>query len=182
MCRAKSLSDNLIRKDRKLNLLAPRFFLCGAYNRASYLEHLSSASGEKVVHSALPKLTLLALVWMFVSCIPAATSPNTSIPPVGQPPSNEGLTTPPVAQATALPTATNVPSTPTSFAITQPTPTFVAPTLVATGMPQPTPTPNAVPSPTQVAIVVVEGRTPEGDYFLGDANAKQTLTEYSDFL
>jgi hypothetical protein len=138
-----------------------------------------------VIHSALPKLTLLALVWMFVSCMPAATPPNTSSPPVGPSPSQEGLTTLPVAQATAPPMATDAPSTPVPTVVVQSEPTQVTPTIAPTAtQPPPTPTtlPTAAPSPTQVAIVVMEGRTPEGDYFLGDANAKQTLTEYSDFL
>jgi hypothetical protein len=133
-----------------------------------------------MIRRTLPKLNLLVLMWVLVSCMSAATPPSTSAPPLAAP----------VAQATALPTPISVPSTAVPTVIASfpkgdlPTPALVVPTATQVPAP-PTPTlvvPTVVPSPTQVAIVVVEGRTPTGDHFLGDANAQQTLIEYSDFL
>jgi hypothetical protein len=92
---------------------------------------------------------------------------------------------------------------------TQPAPTAVFPTTVAaievseptavlthspvptdepaqSEPPEPTPLPPAEPAPTAVTepdeVVVAYGRTEEGAYFKGAANALVTLIDYSDFL
>jgi hypothetical protein len=88
------------------------------------------------------------------------------------------------------PTVTAVPSTAAAVMET------IEPTAVPTNPPEPTaelapvePTqpPPTEPAPTAVteeaAEVVVEyGRTPEGAYFKGAADAPVTLIDYSDFL
>src|SRR6476620_8145447 len=62
----------------------------------------------------------------------------------------------------------------------------VAPTAVPTPVPLPTPTqappPATLPAPTSTPRpVVLEQRTPSGDYFLGRADAPVTFEMFGDF-
>lgn len=89
-------------------------------------------------------------------------------------------------ELTIEPTAVSVP--PTAAIVTK---VVVESTAVPTTLPtpanEPTTLPPTKPAPTIAAeeeteVAVAYGRTPEGAYFKGAANAPVTLIDYSDFL
>jgi len=121
---------------------------------------------------------------LLVACAPgAADAPEeAAAPEEGAPSESESVSEP--ATATAVATATDeagpagAAASPTAEDVTateQPPPaTEAAPTE-----PPPFPTEASAESGGEV---VVNGRTPEGAYFLGRADAPVTIIDYSDFM
>lgn len=131
----------------------------------------------------LPVLLFLASLWL-VACTPGATDAPEAIstesglvsdgPATTATLPGESPTQPAVAEVTATEaitaaidaTATNPP----------------AATEVPPGEPLPSPTTTAAATVESAADVMVNGRTPEGAYFLGRADAPVTIIDYSDFM
>lgn len=111
------------------------------------------------------KKSLILLVILFVvagcaaeTAVSDPTLPAASqIPPTDIPPTEVVLAAPVVETAVA-------------------TEVVVETAVVATEAPVPSPTPE------EITVEVISGRTPEGAYFLGSPDAPLTLIDYSDFL
>lgn len=113
------------------------------------------------------RIAFVALLFLLAAC-----TAETAVDPVPDPTVTAVPSTAAVVMETIEPTA--VPTNP-SMPTDEPSPA------------EPTQQPPTKPVPTAVteeaAEVVVEyGRTPEGAYFKGAANAPVTLIDYSDFL
>ena len=128
---------------------------------------------------AFPIVLLLASL-CFVACAPDTTNAPQEAAPGETEPTSAAATATIVSTATGEAGATETMAAPSANAevpATQPP--------VATEAP-----PTAPPSPTAETAetaesggeVAINGRTPEGAYFLGRADAPVTIIDYSDFL
>lgn len=103
-----------------------------------------------------------------------------SMTPAAQPAAEPS--SPLLSQPTSVPTIAATAAPPTLTAV--PLPTAAATTAEATSTPQPTAQPTEVMAvePTDTAEPALFGRTEEGAFFRGAADAPVTLIDYSDFL
>jgi len=122
----------------------------------------------------MKRLVFPLLIYLLISaCAPESAQQLTQAPPLAE------------AQATepdVHPTEPALPATPIAPTILA-TPTDSAPTTATADAPTANEPTATIPAgaPTEAAVAV-NGRTDDGAYFLGRADAPVTIFDYSDFL
>ena len=116
-----------------------------------------------------PLLILMLLGVLLIACRQDEGSPVSAVTALSP-------TSAPLEEPTAMPSATaSLPEPAESTAAAAPassTPAIAASTA----------TPSPAPSASPTSAVALNGRTPEGAYYLGRSDAPVTIIDYSDFL
>lgn len=118
-------------------------------------------------------LALVAILFL-VSCTPDDTQSPVEVQATAPPQPTETAARPVDAPTSTMATADPAPTN---------APTIVESTATSTSEPTEVPDPEMTEAPEDApAEVAVNGRTEDGAYFLGRADAPVTIIDYSDFL